>query len=51
MKIADGEKMEATKEAAKELYGVSMSTVDRAWADHKNSELIGPMWKAARTIN
>ena len=40
LKIAHGEKMEATKEAVKELYGVSMSTVDRAWADHKNSELI-----------
>jgi hypothetical protein len=51
MKIADGQKMESVKQEATELYAVSMSTIDRAWADHKNSKLIGPMWKAGRTIN
>ena len=45
--IADGRKMESIKEEAKNLYGVSMSTIDRAWADHKDSDLIGPMWKWA----
>ena len=51
VEIAAGEKMEAVKEAAKQRYAVSMSTIDRAWADHKDSELIGPVWKAGRTIN
>ena len=45
LQIADGQKMESVKQEAKELYAVSMSTIDRAWADHKDSELIGPMWK------
>jgi hypothetical protein len=36
VEIAAGRKMEAAKEAAKERYGVSMSTVDRAWIDHKD---------------
>jgi len=48
LQIADGRKMESAKEWAKDVYGVSRSTIDRAWADHKDSELIGPMWKAAR---
>ena len=48
LQIADGGKMESIKEEAKNLYGLSMSTIDRAWADHKDSELIGPMWKATR---
>lgn len=51
LEIADGRKIEFAKELAKERHGVSMSTVDRAWAKHKNSELIGPVWKAGRTIN
>ena len=45
LQIADGQKMESVKQEAKELYAVSISTIDRAWADHKDSELIGPMWK------
>ena len=48
LQVADGRKMESVKEQAKDHYRVSMSTIDRAWADHKDSELIGPMWKAAR---
>jgi hypothetical protein len=51
LEIADGRKMESAKQAAKERYAVSMSTIDRAWVDHKDSELIGPVWKAGRTIN
>jgi DNA-binding transcriptional regulator YhcF (GntR family) len=51
LQIADGQKMESVKQEAKDFYGVSMSTIDRAWADHKDSELIGPVWKAGRTIN
>ena len=47
LQIADGGKMESIKEEAKNLYGLSMSTIDRAWADHKDSDLIGPMWKWA----
>jgi hypothetical protein len=48
LQVADGRKMESVKEQAKDHYRVSMSTIDRTWADHKDSELIGPMWKAAR---
>jgi hypothetical protein len=48
LQIADGRKIESVKQEAKDLYGVSMSTINRAWVDHKDSELIGPMWKAAR---
>jgi hypothetical protein len=51
VEIAAGRKVESTKEAAKERYRVSMSTVDRAWKEHRDSELIGPIWKAGRTIN
>ena len=51
LEIADGRKIESAKALAKERHAVSMSTIDRAWADHKNSELIGPVWKAGRTIN
>jgi hypothetical protein len=45
LEIAKHGKIEAAKEAAKERYAASMSTVERAWADHKDSDLIGPMWK------
>jgi hypothetical protein len=34
VKTAAGDKIESVKEAAKQRYGVSMSTVDRAWSDH-----------------
>ena len=47
LQIADGRKMESIKEEAKNLYGVSVSKIERAWADHKDSDLIGPMWKWA----
>jgi hypothetical protein len=49
--IATGRKLESAKEEAKERYGVSLSTVERAWHDHKNSRLIRPIWEAGRTVN
>jgi hypothetical protein len=36
VETAAGRKMESAKEAAKQRYGVSMSTVDRAWSNHKD---------------
>jgi hypothetical protein len=51
IEIAKGQPMKSTKEKAGQCYGVSARTVDRAWAEHGNSELIGPIWKAGRTIN
>ena len=47
LQIAEGRKVESAKQEAKDLYRDSMSTIERAWADHKDSDLIGPMWKWA----
>jgi hypothetical protein len=45
------QKLESVKEAAKDRFGVSLSTVERAWRDHKNSPLIRGIWEGGRTIN
>ena len=46
-----GRQIEFAKEAAKDRYAVSLSTVERAWRDHKNSELIKPIWHSGCTFN
>jgi hypothetical protein len=56
LEIAGGRKIESVKEEAKDLYRVSMSTVDRSWTDYKDemitfAEPYVLMWKARRTIN
>jgi hypothetical protein len=43
--------IESAKQAATEGFAVSMSTVERAWREHKESKIIGRVWKAGRTIN
>jgi hypothetical protein len=50
-----GRKVESAKEEAKNIYRVSMSTIDRAWSNHKDAsiamaESMRPRWKP-RTIN
>jgi hypothetical protein len=51
LETAGGRKMESVKQAAKDLFDVSMSTVDRAWTDHKDglNDLVAET--AGRTIN
>jgi hypothetical protein len=48
---ATGRQIESAKEAAKDRYAVSLSTVERAWREHKNSKLVGSIWHAGRTVN
>jgi hypothetical protein len=50
LEIAGGRKMESVKQEAKDLYRVSMSTVDRAWAEHKDEINALVEWQC-RTIN
>ena len=51
IEIASGRPIESAKEAAKEQTGLSLSTIERAWSDHKEAEFIAPIWKADQTIN
>jgi hypothetical protein len=47
LEVAAGRQIESAKEAARERYGFSLSTVERAWSDHKETALIAPIWKQA----
>jgi hypothetical protein len=49
--VASGVQMKVAQADAVQRYRVSNSTVERAWRDHKNSELVRPLWQGDRTIN
>ena len=57
METGGGRKIESAKEDATNVFSVSMSTVDRAWAEHKEVpdsvmlRIMRIMGNAGRTIN